>query len=128
MNDKSKCNDMSADEDFNVPPDFPRGSFTGALPGAQPKILANLYHGRYYEAGSSPPEVHERWSVCNDLANQLAVKAKESKIGKRSHMTELEILEHYHVRLLATKWTSAAEAMWVINQVAEQLEWNSIPK
>lgn len=107
----------------NVPADFPRPIHLGAVSGAQPKLLMTKYQGRYYAPGCTPPELQERWNVCEDLAQQLVVKSLESKAGKRSHMTEAQILDQYVPRLIETKWTSEAEARWVLRRVADLLHW-----
>jgi len=107
-----------------VPPDFPRPIHTGAVPGAQPKLLAVLHNGKFFSPGATPPEVHERWLICCDLAQQLAGKALASKAGKRSHLSEGVILEQYLQRLIGTKWTSETEAYWIISKVAEELKWD----
>ena len=110
--------------DWAVPNDFPRERITGALPGAQPKFLATLYKGRYYMAGCTPPEIYDRWCVCEDLVAQLSTRSVKSKEGKRSHMTESEILHQYYTRLLATKWTSIQETQWIIQKVADRIGWD----
>jgi len=110
--------------DFDaVPSDFPRPAYLGAVPGAQPKYLMAVYKGRFYEPGSTPPELYERWKLCADLASQLARSSVESKAGKRMHMLEVDILDQYLPRLVAQKWTSDAEARWIIRRVAEMLNW-----
>ncbi|HEY0491503.1 MAG TPA: hypothetical protein VGD30_18485 [Telluria sp.] len=106
-----------------VPLDFPRPLHFGAVPGAQPKLLAVRYNGRFYSPGCTPPELYERWTVCEDLAQQLAAKSSESKAGKRSHLSEVAILDQYLPRLIATKWTTEAEARWTIRRVAAMLSW-----
>ncbi len=106
-----------------IPADFPRPVNLGAVSGAQPKLLVTKYQGRYYAPGCTPPEQQERWSACEDLAQQLAVKSGESKAGKRAHMTEAQILDQYLPRLIATNWTSEAEARWVMRRVAGLLSW-----
>ncbi|WP_147375700.1 hypothetical protein [Noviherbaspirillum cavernae] len=106
-----------------VPADFPRPVHFGAVPGMQPKLLATKYNGRFYSPGCSPPELFERWDICEDLANQLATKSLESKAGKRAHMTEAQILDQYLPRLIETKWTSEPEARWVIRRTAEIIGW-----
>lgn len=107
----------------DVPEDFPRPEILGAVGGAQPKLLLVQYEGRLYTPGCTPPEVYAHWEHCEDLANHLATKAAESKQGKRSHMTEVEILEQYLPRLIATRWTSEAEARFIIRRVAQILAW-----
>jgi hypothetical protein len=120
--------DNSPPVDFNalfakVPADFPRPVHIGAVSGVQSKLLLVEYEGKLYESGSTPPEIASRWDVCEDLAFQLQGKALESKSGKRSHMTESDILEQYLPRLIATGWTSEAEARWIIRRMAEMLGW-----
>jgi hypothetical protein len=106
-----------------VPADFPRPAHQGALPGAQSKFLAVKYKDRFYAPGCTPPELYERWQICEDLATQLATKSQESKAGKRAHMSEIEILEQYLPRLIAQNWTSEAEARYIMRRVAEMLRW-----
>jgi hypothetical protein len=106
-----------------VPEDFPTPHYPGAVGGAQPKLLLTTYKGRLYMSGSTPPEIFQRWDRCEDLARQLSAKSLESKAGKRSHMSEPEILAQYLPRLIATKWTSEAEARWIIRRVAAMLNW-----
>ena len=118
QNEKSEAVPFAA-----LPPDFPRPVNLGAVSGAQPKLLMTSYQGRFYAPGCTPPELQERWDVCEDLAQQLAVKSRESKDGKRAHMTETQILDQYLPRLISTKWTSEAEARWVMRRVAALLNW-----
>lgn len=106
-----------------LPVDFPRPANLSAVSGAAVKFSMNQYRGRFYSPGCSPPELMERWDVCEDLAQQLHVKSLESKSGKRAHMSEIEILEQYLPRLIATGWTSEPEAKWVIRRTAELLAW-----
>ena len=107
----------------HVPADFPRPEVHGAVSGFQPKLLLTNYAGRFYAAGCTPPELYSRWDRCEDLAKQLAEKSLESKRGKRSHMSELEVLEQYLPRLIATGWTSEPEARFIIRRTAELLNW-----
>lgn len=106
-----------------VPADFPLPKTAAAIGGAQPKLLLTTYEGRYYAPGCTPPQVYASWKHCEDLAQHLATKALESKQGKRSHMLEVDILDQYLPRLIATKWTSESEARFVIRRVAEMLAW-----
>lgn len=61
--------------------------------------------------------------MCEDLARQMSAKSLESKAGKRSHMSKIEILDHYLGQLIRTRWTSEDEARWVIRRVASMLFW-----
>ena len=110
-----------------LPLDFPRPSNLGAVSGAQPKFSMNRYQGRFYSPGCSPPELLERWNNCEDLAQQLSVTSLESKAGKRSHMSETEILDQYLPRLIGTGWVSEQEARWVMRRTAELVGWQVPP-
>lgn len=110
--------------DFSkIPPDFPRPEATGAVSGYQPKLLLTSHQGKFYTPGCSPPALYSRWARCEDIAQQLAVKALESKHGKRAGMLETEILDQYLPRLIAIRWTSEPEARFVIRRTAQILGW-----
>lgn len=106
-----------------ISPDFPRPEIHGAVSGFQPKLLLTQHEGKFYASGCTPSELYSRWDRCEDLARQLAAKSLESKSGKRAHMSELEVLEQYLPRLIATGWTSESEARFVIRRAAELLKW-----
>ena len=117
---KSQSNPHS---EFDVPDDFPRPRHFGAVPGAQSKILAVEYQGRYYSPGCTPPELFERWQHCMHLVPQFVSSCVETKKGKRKDMPEAEILDQYLVRLIEAKWVSDDEARWVICEAARLLGW-----
>lgn len=117
---------QSMSDDTQIPADFPHPDIHGAVSGFQPKLLLKMHSGKLYAAGCTPPELYSRWYRCEDIAQQLAAKALESKFGKRIHMTELEILEQYLPRLVAIRWTTEPEARFIIRRVAELLGW-SVP-
>jgi hypothetical protein len=110
-----------------LPSDFPRPPNLSGVSGAQEKFSMNSYRGRFYSPGCSPPELLERWDNCEDIAQQLAVKSVESKNGKRSHMSEVEILDQYLPRLIATGWVSEPEAKWVMRRTAALVGWQIPP-
>ena len=107
-----------------VTADFPRPVQLGAVSGAQPKILLVEDNGRFFAPETNQSELKRRFDLCEDLARQLAVKSLESKAGKRSHLSESEILLQYRTRLIATKWTSVEEAHWIIDNVAAKIGWD----
>ncbi len=108
---------------FQVPDDFPHPKHLGAVPGAQPKLLAVVYEGRYYSPGCTPPELHERWQHSLQYVPQFVTSCIETKAGKRKNMSEADILDQYLVRLIETGWVSADEARWVIRETAKLLCW-----
>lgn len=109
--------------EFDVPDDFPRRKHFGAVSGAQPKILATQYEGRFYSPGCTPPELHANWQHCVSLVEQFVPACIETKAGKRREMPEVEILDQYLTRLIATRWCSEAECRWVIRETAKLLGW-----
>jgi hypothetical protein len=123
ISNSDNTSDFSHSDYEKIPADFPKSASTGAIPGTQPKFLASLYQGRFYEIGTTPPEIYDRWVICSDLVDQLVSKAFDSKAGKRSHMNEDKILELYRTRILEKNWTSPAEATWIMIDVAKKLNW-----
>lgn len=88
-----------------------------------PKSLLVDYGGKLFPPGCTPPEMFERWDVCEDLAQQLRSKSIEAKTGNRAYMPERDILAEYLEQLLETDWGSDAEMKWVIRRTAELLQW-----
>jgi len=93
------------------------------LPGAQTKFAAVKYGDKFYAAGSTPPELLERWEICEDLAAQFVMKCLKNETGKYGHLTREAILEQYCRRLMKTEWGSDAEMKWVIRRTADMLAW-----
>lgn len=114
-------------EDFNVPADFPRPQALGAVAGFQPKLLLKKQGEKYYAPGCSPEELHARWDVCEDLAQQFVLKCKETKSGKRADVLEVDILEQYCLRSMKAGWGAADEMRWVFRRVAAVLNWPAPP-
>jgi hypothetical protein len=106
-----------------VPADFPLPVRGTAISGAQPKLALVEHEGKFYSPGCTPPEIRARWAYCEDLAQQFAEKAAESKSGKRAHLSEQDVLDQYLPRLVATGWTSEPEARFVIRRAAAILQW-----
>lgn len=125
MDSKSEANPVPPDEAeyAQVPPDFPRPVHHGAVSGVQLKLLLTQYQGHFYIPGCTPPELFQRWDVCEDLAKQLSAKSIKSKAGKRRHLSDVEILDQYLPRLIATRWTTEEEARWIIRRTAAILGW-----
>ncbi|SHN44617.1 hypothetical protein SAMN05192549_12326 [Duganella sacchari] len=110
-----------------VPADFPIVAAHSSLAGAQPKLALVEFGGRYYQPGASPPEVLNRWEVCEDLARQLAERSLETEKGKYAHLSREAILEQYLQRLFRTGWGADEEMKWVVHRTAAMLKW-PVPK
>jgi hypothetical protein len=106
-----------------IPADFPRPGIASSVAGSQPKLAFVESNGEYYVSGCTPLEMLGRWEICEDLVQQFVAKAKSDKAGKRSHLTETEILANYLGRLPDTGWCSFEEARWIIHRTAAILGW-----
>lgn len=109
--------------DYLVPDDFPRPQIHSSVAGYQAKLPLVASGNRFYLPGGTPRELHRRWEICEDLAQQFVVKSRECKTGKRADMSEEEILDQYCVRALKTGWGSDDEMKWVIRRAAAILGW-----
>lgn len=110
-----------------IPVDFPRPEHMGALPGAQPKLLAVMYEGKFYIPGCTPPEMVERVTLCNEIIDRITTMIKEVHESESSEDLRNRILSDYLAKIKAASWTSHPEAHWIIRKVAEQLSWE-VPK
>lgn len=115
--------DVHDNQTLFVPDDFPRVMSMGAIGGAQAKLLLTEYQGKYYAPGNSPPELYNRWIYCEDIVGKMCTLSLNSKAGKRSHMSEADILSQYLDRMLHAKWASEQELHWVARRVASILQW-----
>lgn len=118
---------LRPNRDWTVPVDFPRSSANYSIAGTQPKVALVEYEGKYYEPGCTPPELWETWTICEDLAHQFARKCLETKAGKRSAMSEPDILNQYYDRTLRLGWGTDEEIAWVFHRVAALLDWPEPP-
>lgn len=108
----------------DIPEDFPKLVWAaGAVSGTQQKLLLTTYRGKYYPQGSTPLDRYRRWLICEDLAQQLSKAAMASKLGKRAHMNEEEILVQYLPRLCEKNWGTESEMEWVVNRAGVILGW-----
>lgn len=107
-----------------VPDDFPRDASLASVAGLQPKlaVVRDSQSGKYAEKRDSV-ETAVRFSVCEDLAEQLAGKCTRNRSSKYAHLSEQEILEQLLNRLLKSGWGTSAEMEWTIRRTAEKLGW-----
>ena len=101
-----------------LPEDFPQTSPTGAVPGAQPKLLARELRGRLV-VGQCQQDVRERHVMCEDLAHQLVVysarKRTENPLWSEAQLRD-KVAQG--VRQKAFGWgLSPAETEWVVGRI-----------
>jgi hypothetical protein len=108
-------------ESYDVPEDFPRDTMPAVMPGAQPKIGVVL-SGGIYIAGQSDEERHERWVICEDLANQLVAVAKKEAAAHPEHSLD-HTLERVRVSVARKGWVSTEELAWLEKRLRILLGW-----
>lgn len=112
------------DDLVTVPPDFPRDADIASVAGVHPKlaVIRDASSGNYVAQRDSDA-TGERFTVCEDLAEQLASKCSRNRNSKYGHLSEGEILEQLGRLLLASAWGTPAEMRWTIQRTAQKLGW-----
>lgn len=105
----------------NVSDDFPRDESPGIVPGAQPKVCAVMFEGKYV-AGQTAIEREERWSICEDLAHQLVPKALK-EASAHPEQSQHVILERVRAAVASKGWVSDDELRWLIVRLRALLDW-----
>jgi hypothetical protein len=103
-----------------VPEDFPRQCARGAVPGAQPKLLARGEAGRFVSDDATEAEVWDRYELCEDLVQQL-VRYSARKQAERPEWTAEQVREKVaaSVRQRGFGWgLSPSETEWVVGRLA----------
>jgi hypothetical protein len=108
-----------------IPSDFPPGGWSGAVAGAQPKVLVRRFDSRYV-VGLTNDERQERYEACADLSSQLTTYAlrKMTENPARSAKATLTSLEAAIIRRVGSGvWQiSVAEIAWILAQVGAALK------
>src|ERR1700676_2318793 len=109
-----------------IPEDFPSIFAASGVAGAQDKVIATKYEGRYYVPGNTPPERLQQWLACNDLVDGYVEKCRNSKLGKRANMSIDDILTGYYEAAVAAHVDiDAKQIKWIFQKVAEKLGWDA---
>ena len=113
-----------------VPADYPYRVAHGAVSGYRPKLLlTSSPDGKFYSPGNAPEERWHDWQYSETLVSAMVNKCLESKAGKRSHLSETEIISQYYQRAVAAggRYGTEEQLKWTFTKVAEALAW-PLPK
>lgn len=109
-----------------VPADYPYRPPHSAVSGYQPKLLlSSSRDGKFYSPGNSPEERWHDWQYSANLTSAMVEKCRESKVGKRAHLSEEEIISQYFRRAVAAggRYGTEDQLKWTFTKVAEALAW-----
>ncbi|MBI2746268.1 MAG: hypothetical protein HYX45_11850 [Burkholderiales bacterium] len=98
-----------------VPEDFPRGFTASTIPGTQDKFIARKIDGRFV-VGLTEEERFERWSYCEDLAQQLAARTQRKLAADLISDIDAFYKETEH-RVRGQGWgLNEDEVKWLMNR------------
>ena len=103
--------------------DFPRPAPHGAVPGAQPKLLARQQGGGFV-AACEDKDVLARFQVCEDLLRQLQAYVAR-KHAQTPTLPKSVMLNNVNaaIQKKAFGWgLSPAETNWILKRIAESTE------
>lgn len=109
-----------------VPADYPSASVPGAVSGAHPKLLlTSSSDGRFYATGAAPEARWRDWQYSLSLVSAMVENCLQSKAGKRSHMSEAEIILQYYQRAVDAngRYGTEEQLKWAFTKVATTLAW-----
>jgi hypothetical protein len=104
-----------------VPADFPR-RFSGAIAGAQPKVLLQLTEGEGLCSELSERAVATRAAFCLDLCAQLVAYC-ERKAFEDPSREQGDIVTRVTRSKQLNDYCSQAEAKWVLERMVARLGW-----
>lgn len=114
--------ELDADKTMTVeiPADFPRDPCPGAVPGAQPKLLARKI-GNKYVVGLTAAELEEHYGMCVELVAQL-VPYCGRKQAEHPNWTKTSLLVKVRKALASKGWgLSEPEMDWIVARVADEM-------
>ncbi len=108
--------------DIRVPDDFPVEAPLASVCGVQPKLVLRRTEDGRYTNEPTPQRMHERYRLCEDLAQQLSGYALKARDEFRQ-WSQAHTLQQVHAGLLRKGWLSRAECDWTIRRTADLLGW-----
>ena len=106
----------------SIPDSFPREPCLGAVPGAQSKVLVRT-EGDIYVTGQTETERLERYEICLDRVQQLLPYCQRKQVEKPAWSIEDIVYKTHHPRRGKNWDFSGAEIEWVMERVAQGLQW-----
>ncbi len=113
-------------------PDFPVEPILGAIGGAQPKLLlSRSENGTYVSPRRSPEEIMHRFTVADDIADQLVSYFKRKKM-EYPDWTDEKNYERIRLALINKaaegKWSfTEAEQKWIMDRLRERSAIHELP-
>ncbi len=104
-----------------VPDDFPVTATLSVLSGIQPKLSLVEEGGKFYAPGTCPSEVFAVFRMCEDLVSQM-VPYCQRKLATFECNQEAT-LKAALKGLLAKRWCTEAQSVWIMRRVAQELQW-----
>lgn len=113
------------DEKPRIHPDFPTGLGPGSIGGAQPKLLlSRRANGMYGSPQRSPEELLHRYTIADDLVDQL-VSYFQRKKRENPEWGDEKNLERIRLALIKKavegKWKFTVEEQgWIMDRLRER--------
>jgi hypothetical protein len=112
-----------------IPANFPRESILASVSGFQNKITARKINGKYI-TGLTEDEILERYSICEDLAQQLANyclrKVNENPDWTHDYNYRRAILGVANKVSTGVWRLSDSEQEWIAARTKEILSWSDV--
>lgn len=119
MREQASDLNPNGESNFAVPEDFPRPKIP--VSGVQPSLSMAVYGGRHYGPCATPPQLHARWQVLEEMAQELAGMATRATAKRKPAPALTTVLEGYLKRLIPTECATEDELRWTIRRTASLL-------
>lgn len=110
-----KHSSIRADLRYFVPPNFPRPQYPLTVKSGHSSTALIGDKDMHCLPGYSSCELFTRWDACEDLALELAERAKSAK----GPVASVKLLDQYMCNLVDFGWISSAEIVWIVDRAVE---------
>jgi hypothetical protein len=94
-----------------VPVNFPRPKFE--VTGLQPLFSTVAYDRTYYPPGCTPPQLYERWTTFEEIAQALSKSVAADRRTQGPASQREKVLGHFLQKLVKADIGSVEELRWV---------------